>query len=199
MHKFFLTAAMILSLGFGSLVADELPVIGAVNFATCVTDSKTGKKEQENLEAMRKQIATMMEDTDKELKDMAAKFEDPEYLDSLSPKAEEEMKTKFQTRQEDMARLQNQFYQMMNHAQMQLFQKVNATIAKAAEKVAAERHLDYVLNKELCFYINPKFEVTSEVISEMDKNFDLDEKTGKLTENIEELNAVEETTMERAG
>ncbi|MBX7066028.1 MAG: OmpH family outer membrane protein [Parachlamydiales bacterium] len=199
MHKFFLSAATILSLAAGSVVAADAPVIGVVNFATCVTDSKAGKKEQENLENMRKQMASLIEDTDKELREMASKFEDPEYLDSLSPKAEEELKSKFQTRQEDLARYQNQFYQVMNHAQMQMLQKISGTISKAAEKVASERHLDYVMNKEACFYIRPDLDVTTSVIGEMDKSFELDEKAKKLTDNNEQMNAIDETTLNQAG
>lgn len=199
MHKFFLSAATILSLMAGSVAAAETPVIGVVNFATCITDSKAGKKEQENLESMRKQMTSLIEDTDKELREMASKFEDPEYLDSLSPKAEEELKSKFQARQEDLGRYQNQFYQVMNHAQMQMLQKISGTIAKAAERVASEKHLDYVMNKEACFYIRPDLDVTTQVIGEMDKSFELDEKAKKLTENSDQINAIEETMLDQAG
>lgn len=199
MHKFFLSAATILSLFAGSVVAADAPVIGVVNFASCITDSKAGKKEQENLESMRKQMTSLIEDTDKELREIAAKFEDPEYLDSLSPKAEEELKSKFQARQEDLARYQNQFYQVMNHAQMQMLQKISGTISRASEKVASENHLDYVMNKEACFYIRPDLDVTTQVISEMDKSFELDEKAKKLTENSDQINALEETMLDQAG
>ncbi len=198
MHKFFLSAALLLGFAAGPGAAAECPVIGVVNFATCVTDSKAGKKEQESLENMRKHMINQVEDTEKELREMAAKFEDPEYLDSLSPKAEEELKSKFQTRQEDLGRYQNQFYQVMNQMQMAMFQKINGTIAKAAKKVAEENHLDYVMNKEFCFYIRPDFDVTTQVIGEMDKSFELDEKAQKMTENSE-IEAVDEMTLDQAG
>ena len=181
MRKFFLSAATGLSLFAVSAIAAENPLIGVVNFATCITESKAGKKEQENMESMRKQMATLVENTEKELKEIAAKFEDSEYLDSLSPKAEEELKAKFQTLQEELGRYQNQFYQVLNHANYQMMQKINGNIAKAAEKIAAEKHLDYVMNKEACFYIRSDLDVTSSVIAEMDKNFELDGKA-----NVEE-------------
>lgn len=148
--------------------------IGAVNFGTCIANSKLGKKEQENMEALRKQMTSLMEKTDKELKELAAKFEDTEFLDSLSPKAEEEMKLKYQTLQEDLSRYQNQFYQMMQHAQYQLMQKMHGEIAKVSEKIAdtQEMKLDYILNKEACFYIRPNLDVTEAVIAELDKAFD---------------------------
>jgi outer membrane protein len=195
MHKFFLSAAVALGLMASSAVADESPVIGVVNFATCITESKAGKKEQENMESMRKQMSALIEDTEKELREIAAKFEDSEYLDSLSPKAEEDLKVRFQTLQEDLSRYQNQFYQVLNHANYQMIQKMSTTIAKAAEKVAGQRKLDYVMNKEACFYIRSDLDVTTVVINEMDKNYELEMKAQKLSDNAEDLkmHALEET------
>lgn len=199
MRKLFISAALSLSFFAISATAAENPLIGVVNFATCITESKAGKKEQENMESMRKQMSTLIEDTEKELREIATRFEDTEYLDSLSPKAEEDLKVKFQTLQEDLNRYQNQFYQVLNHAQYQMMQKMSGNISKAAEKVAAEKHLDYVMNKEACFYIRSDLDVTSLVINIMDKDFELDTKAKTLTENTEEIKAVEETMLDQAG
>ena len=78
---------------------------------------------------------------------------------------------------------------------------MSGSISKAAEKVASEKHLDYVMNKEACFYIRPELDVTTSVIGEMDKNFELDTKAKKLTEGSEDLqiNAIEETMLDQAG
>jgi outer membrane protein len=170
--------------------------LGVVNFTTCITDSKPGKKEQENMENIRNQMASLIEETEKEIKELSAKFEDTEFLDSLSPKAEEEMKLKYQTLQDDLGRYQNQYYQVLQHAQYQLIQKMSGNIAKAAETVAKERKLDYVINKEACFYIRSDLDVTNSVIAEMDKSFETQSKAAKkLSDNAEgvsDLNAAEE-------
>lgn len=187
MQKFILSAAAALTLLSGKAIAEETPVIGVVNFAACVTESKSGKKEQANMESMRQQMTTLVEDTEKELREIAGKFEDPDYLDSLSPKAEEELKTRFQTLQEDLGRYQNQFYQVLNHANYQMVQKLQGNTAKAAEIIAQEKKLDYVMNKEACFYIRPDLDVTDSVISVMDKNFDLEEKSSSVTNISEDL------------
>ena len=92
MRKFFTLAAASFILIAVTAMAVDNPLIGVVNFATCITESKAGKKEQENMENMRKQMSSLIEDTEKELKEISAKFEDTEYLDSLSPKAEEDLK-----------------------------------------------------------------------------------------------------------
>lgn len=178
-----------------SAFAADIATIGVVNFATCITDSKSGKREQENMDKIRKQISSLIDDTEKELKELSAKFEDTEFVDSLSPKAEEEMKLKYQTLQEDMSRYQNQYYQVIQHAQYQLVQKMSANIAKASESVAKSNKLDYVINKEACFYIRSDLDVTTAVITEMDKLFDAEPKTQAVSDNSEEeldLNAIDE-------
>lgn len=185
-----------LTLATSAFAADNA-TIGVVNFASCITDSKSGKKEQENMENIRKQMSSLIEETEKELKELAAKFEDTEFVDSLSPKAEEELKLKYQTLQEDMNRYQNQYYQVLQHAQYQLVQKISSNIAKAAEAVARSKKLDYVINKEACFYIRSDLDVTSAVIQEMDKAFDAAPKSKGISDNSEDgldLNLFEEAT-----
>lgn len=185
MRKQFFSAALVAALIAGTSLSADALMTGVVNFTTCVTDSKYGKKEQENFESLRKQMATMIESTEGQLKEIAAKFEDTEYLDSLSPKAEEEMKIKFQTLQEELARYQNQFYQVLNHANQQLIQKINTSISLAAKEIAEKQKFDYVINKEACFYTRPGLDVTTLVIAEMDKKFDLDAKSKKISDNGE--------------
>lgn len=199
MYKRFLSAAALVTFGIAPLAANESPFIGVVNLSTCLAESKSGKKEQENLESLRNQMASLIEGTEKELREISSKFEDTEYLDSLSPKAEEDLKIKYQTLQEDLSRYQNQFYQVLSHANYQMMQKVGTQISSASEKVAKQKKLDYVINKDACFYIHPDFDVTSQVISEMDKNFDLDARANKkLSDNGEEMQAVDDLTIEQA-
>jgi len=200
MYKRFVSAALFAIFAASTLPAAESALIGVVNFTTCITDSMHGKKEQENMEALRKQMASLIENTEKELREISAKFEDTEYLDGLSPKAEEELKSKFQALQEDLGRYQNQFYQVLNHANYQMIQKMSGSIATAAEKVAMSNKLDYVMNKEACFYIRPDLDVTTLVISEMDKKYEIESKSKKLSDNGEmNLNAIDEMTIDQAG
>ena len=189
LRNFITVAACSVSL---SLTASSISV---VNFSTCITDSKYGKQEQENFENLRKQLSSLIEDTEKEIKDLSTKFEDSEYLDSLSPKAEEEMKARFQTLNEDLSRYQGQFYQVMQQANMQLIHKMSSQIARASEKLAKDKKLDYVINKEACFYYRPDLDMTTQVISEMDKNFETDVKSNKVSDNNEEAPKPEETTQ----
>lgn len=168
-RRFFLSLLASLGLTAGAFAADSN--VGVVNFGSCVTDSKLGKQEQSSFENLKKQMSALLEDTEKQLQDLAAKFNDQEYLDGLSPEAELEHKTKFEALNQDMQRYQGQYYQMLNQANMQVIQKMSSAISQAAEKVAKDKKLNMVVNKEACFFFAPMLEVTSDVIAEMDKNF----------------------------
>jgi outer membrane protein len=158
--------------------------IGVVNFTTCVTESKHGKKEQENFDSLRKQMSAMIENVESQLKELATKANDVEYRDSLSPQAEQEMQAQFQSLQEELSRYQNQFYQVLNHANHQMVSKINQSISTASKQIAEKNQFDYVLNKEACFYIRSDLDVTEQVISEMNKRYDV-EVNAKKAENDE--------------
>ena len=128
-------------------------------------------------------MTTLLEDTEKQLTEMSTKFNDPDYLDGLSPEAEEEMKVKFRTLNEELGRYQNQYYQVMNQANMRIVQTMSTNIAAASEKVAKDKKLTMIVNKDACFYYSPALDVTSLVVAEMDKNFN---STKKVTASTEE-------------
>lgn len=159
-----------------SAFAADAPSIGVVNFSNCVTDSKLGKQEQSSFDALKKQMSTLLEDTEKQLNDIAAKFNDPEYLDGLSPEAEEELKNKFRVLSDEMNRYQNQYYQVLNQANMRIIQTISSGINTASEKVAKDKKLTVVVNKDACFYFSPGLDVTNQVVSEMDKTFESETK-----------------------
>lgn len=165
-----LTAAAALLTSF-SLSAAEAKV-AVVNFTTILLDSKYGKEEQESFETLKGQMTSLISDVETQLNEIANKFNDPDYLDSLSPEAEQELKVQFQTLSEELNRYQQQFYQVLNQAYMKMNQSIASYITDASEKVAKSQHLDYVLNKDACFYYNTNLDVTSSVIKDMDRSFD---------------------------
>lgn len=167
------------------LAADtKQPSVGIVNFTTCMTESKMGKQEQASFESLKNQMASLLEDTEKQLNELTSKFNDPEYMDGLSPDGEEELKTKFQMLNEEMSRYQNQYYQVLNQANMKVVQSMSSRIQEAAEKVAKSRKLSMVMNKEACFFYTSGLDVTNFVIAELDRTFEA-ESSHKLAENSE--------------
>ncbi len=152
--------------------SNQSPTFGVVNFNQCVSDSKIGKQEQANFDSIKKQMTVLIEETEKEINEINLKFNDPEYMDGLSPEAEDQLKTKFRLLNEEMSRHQNEYYQKLQQANMRILQSLSMIIQQAAERVAAEKHLTGVINKEAFFFYTPTLDVTNLVIAEMDKTFD---------------------------
>lgn len=186
MKRFFSALFLASALMTGAVAAETAPNYGVVNFGACLSDSKLGKQEQTSFEALKKQMTTLLEDTEKQLNELSTKFNDPEFLDGLSPEAEEELKNKFRTLNEELGRYQNQYYQVMNQANMRIMQTMHTSINVAAEKVAKEKKLTMVVNKDACFYFTPGLDVTNYVINEMDKTFAQESKKQSAVTSSEE-------------
>lgn len=168
----FLTLLTATGLCTTAFAGPDAPAVGVVNFTTCITDSKLGKQEQASFESLKKQMTSLLEDTDKQLQEINNKLNDSEFMDGLSPEGEEELKTKFRTLSEEMNRYQQQYYQVLQQANMRIIQQIAGYINQASEKVAKDKKLTMVINREACFFCAPALEVTSNVISEMDKNYE---------------------------
>ncbi|MCI0381620.1 MAG: OmpH family outer membrane protein [Chlamydiae bacterium] len=174
--KIIMMSAFLLASTCGFAMADTKG-IGIANFATCMSESKYGKQEQASFESLKKQLSSLLEDTEKQLNEIAAKFNDSDYMDGLSPESEDELKNKFRTLNEELNRYQNQYYQVLNQANMKILQSINAKIQTAADKVAKDKKLTTVINKDACFFYAPNLDVTSSIVTEMDKNFEKEKET----------------------
>jgi outer membrane protein len=135
-------------------------------------ETKLSKQEQASFETMRKQFATLLEDTDKQIGDLNEKLSDKDTLDGLSPEAIDEMQNKLAMLREEMGRYQQQYYQFMQQGQNKIMQSVFGGITQASEKIAAAKGYTMILNKQACFYNAPTLDVTADMIKEMDKNFE---------------------------
>jgi outer membrane protein len=152
------------------LSAKELKV-GIVNFKECVESSKLGKQEQDNFEALKKQMESVLEEKEKQLNDLATKLNDTDYLDSISAEAETELKRKARAIQNDMQQHQQQFYQALQQANFKVVQQLTEAIGKASKKLAASGNYDLILNEEVAFYANEALNVSKAVVKEMDADF----------------------------
>lgn len=153
--------------------------IGIVNFGKCIESSKYGQFEQKQFETIRTQMQKAIEDLDGQLNAAATKLSDKDFIDSLSPEAEQELKQKFQGLGEELQRYQSQYYQIMQQANMKLMHTVAELINEASANVAKKAHLSLVLNKDAAFHYMDTLDITDEVILDMDKKF---EKEGKTLE-----------------
>jgi outer membrane protein len=167
-------ALFLCSLLTGTLASAN--TVGTVNLSVCLTDSKLGKAETANFEILRKQMSGHFESTEKEFNELSGKLNDSEYMDGLSPEAEMELREKVRGLNEEMMRYQSQFYQVMNQANQRALNLLSTQAAIASEAVAKTKKLDLIVTKDVCFYSNPSLDVTTLVITEMDKNYDIEAK-----------------------
>lgn len=145
--------------------------IGVVNFSYCIENSKLGRQERANFDGLKKQIETTMEAKEKELNELAPKFSE-EYLDTLTPEAEAELKQKFKRLSQEFSQQQGQYYQMLQQAQVQIVQKMHDAVSRASKKVSQERGITCTLNEEACFFFDPSFDISKEVVLELDSMLD---------------------------
>jgi len=153
--------------------------ISVVNFKTCVEQSKIGKEEQSSFEALRKQMENALADKEKIMNDYANKLNDADYLDSLSPEAETDLKRKSRALNQELQQIQGQFYQTLNQANMKIVQNLQEAVSKSSKTVAEKKNIDLIVNEETVFFVNPKYDISSDVIAEMDNQYDNEQESKK--------------------
>lgn len=189
LHYFILSLTAVALLGKGALTAAETmkfeqtkPLrIAIVNFKTCVEKSKIGQKEQAKFEAMKKQMETILQEKEKSLSEIASKFNDIDYLDSLSPEAEAELKKQFRNLNQEFNQQQTQFYQTLSQTNVSVIQKLTEAVAKASAEVAKKNQIDLVLNEDSAFFNTPSIDVSTLVVAILDENFEKESKDEKTS------------------
>ncbi|MEI8366676.1 MAG: OmpH family outer membrane protein [Parachlamydiaceae bacterium] len=154
--------------------------IAQVSFKLCVEKSKMGQKEQGNFDGMKKQMESVLEGKEKSLTDVAGKFNDIDYLDSLSPDAEAELKRQFRTLNQEFTQQQQQFYQTLSQANMMIIQKLTDAVTKASTVVAKTNSIDLVLNEESSFFAVSSIDISDLVVKAMDEAFEKEPKDAKV-------------------
>lgn len=150
--------------------------VAIVNFKKCVESSKLGKQQQQTFEQMKAQMESLLQQKEKEFTDISTKLNDPDYLDGLTPEAENEMKTKFRNLNQELATTQNQFLQTLQQANVQIVHMLSEEVSNAAGDIAKSKGFDTVLNVDAVFYSKPSLDISEQVIAKMDEKFDRDAK-----------------------
>lgn len=152
--------------------AEQNSSFGIVNFKECLDQSSLGQKEQKYLEDLRTKMSTTFNDKEKALSDVYNKLSDQEYMDGLSPSAEKELQEKFQALSEGMNQLQYENSQLATQSQFKVLQTMDDSVKSAAQKVANQKGLSLVVNKDTCFFYDANLDITSDVIAEMNASYD---------------------------
>lgn len=145
------------------------PKVAIVNFKQVVEESKLGKQEQASFENLKKQMEAVIGEKEKSLNEVASKLNDADYLDSLTPEAETELKRKFRAMNQELSQQQAQYYQALQQSNMKIVQKLQEAITKACEQVAKDDKVDLILNDEACFFTHPDLNVSSKVVKILDQ------------------------------
>lgn len=172
LHKQLLAVSCFLALFAVPMKSQAADIkVGVVNFKSCVEQSKMGKEEQKNFEKMKTQMEEVLQEKEKTLSEIANKFNDPDYLDSLSSEAEAELKHKFRSLNQELNQHQNQYYQALQQANFKIVQKMHDSISDAAKKVAQKKGIDLVLNEEGSFFHNSALDISKDVVVELDRTY----------------------------
>lgn len=174
-YRKILIAISVLFISF-PLSAQDSFKMGYVNAKKCIEKSKYGKREKTAFETLRKQLGDNLEKADKELNELAKKLEDQEYMDGLSSPAAEELKQKFQKSSQEFVRYQNQYYQLLNQANVKLLQNLNNIICESSDKVRKDKNLNVVFNDEAIFSVDPSYDISEEIVKKMDDRFEQESK-----------------------
>lgn len=153
--------------------------LGVVNFQLCAQESKLGKKEQENMETMKAQMQKQIQDIDAQLQESSKKYKDPEYVDSIRPEEEKALKEKIQTLNNELMKLQNQFYQVLQQANMNLHQIVSTSIQEASKLISKAQNFSVIMPKEATFSAESSLDVTQIIIEKMDELYESELKNQK--------------------
>jgi outer membrane protein len=152
--------------------------IGFVNFRKAVEESKLGKAQQSAFEAMQNQMEASLLELQKGLNEITTKLSDEDYLDGLSPEAENELKHKYRAMTQELTRTQSQYMQTLQDANMKVLQLISAEVADAAKEVASVKGLDLIVNEEAAFYHKPSMDLSSQVVAQMDAKYEREQKKG---------------------
>jgi len=145
--------------------------IAVVNFKSCVDQSRLGQQEQGTFEALKKQMEGVFMEKEKAMTEIADKFEDPDYLDSLSPEAETEAKRKFRGMAQELTQMEQQYRQTLQQTNFKVIQLLTEEVTEATKAVAEQEKIDIVLNDESAFFYGPKLDISAKIVVAMDKEF----------------------------
>lgn len=164
--------AAILAISTPNIEASDALKMGFVNFRKSIEESKVGKQQQTSFESLQNQMESSLMEMQKNLNELSTKLNDQDYMDGLAPAAENELKHKYRTLSQELARTQNQYVQTLQDANLKIIQQISAEITDSAKEVAKSKQLDLILNEEVAFFYKSSLDVTKDVIAQMDHKFE---------------------------
>lgn len=187
MSRWFASGALALfafsSLSFAQQSSMQAPAgfnVGVINTKKALEESKLGKQEQQNFEKMKSQMESVLQEKERALQELEGQLNDDDHMDSLSDEAAAELRQKKKNLIQEGGKLQGQYLQMLQQANVKVVQKLTELVSKASKKVAEQglngKKLDLVISDEACTYFNPQLDVTDKLVVEMNALFETQQK-----------------------
>ena len=162
MKKYFQLALMAVMV-FAATASVSAQKIGYVNVAEILSELPKMKAAESNLEGLQKQlqkkgqqmVAAYQEEVQK-IQALAAKGE-------LSPSQEEAEGAKFQARQEEIAKFEQQMVADLQKKRAELLEPIYKEVNEVIEAVAKEKGYDYILDQQTLLYGVEAANVSKEV------------------------------------
>lgn len=170
----FVSTLLFLTVLSTSLIATEAKKVEnagykVVNTKDCFMNSKLGKQEQESFEALTNQKKALIEETTKQLQEIAEKLNDATILDSMNPAAEQELKNKYGRLSQDLNQLYEECRQTLYQKEMQISQNIQNNIDQALEEL---KENCIILKSDACYYYPDELDLTNTVIKKLDEKFE---------------------------
>lgn len=101
----------------------------------------------------------------KEVKDLRAEL--AKESATLSKSQRTDLEKKAMVAEREMNRMKEDYFQDARLAQNQVIQSVMEKVQKAANRLAAERHIDIILPKRAVIYANKQMDITADVLKDI--------------------------------
>ncbi|MEG0037432.1 MAG: OmpH family outer membrane protein [Victivallaceae bacterium] len=145
--------------------------IRSLDLKRCFEESLLGQKERTSLELLKKQFSENTEKLEKELETLGNQLQDEDYMAGLSMKAAEELRKKFDELGQEYNIYHNQYYQLLNQANMRATQKLLKAIKSASLQVLKKENLDLIVNEEVILASKEGIDVTDKILNILEKDF----------------------------
>lgn len=172
MYKLTMMLSACLALGAGALSATDSLNIGTVNMQRCIETSLAGQKFDTDIKDLETRLKKTLDEKQAELKAIADKLQDEDYLDSLAPEAEKELQVRGGNLQMELQQMGQQAMQVVQQARQMAMQEIGRMISEASKTVAEKHGYSYVISEEQLLFSNNSNDATEKVVVIMNKNYE---------------------------
>lgn len=169
MKKQVCTVIALLSTTFGAYAANVNHKMGIVSFEKVVDSSDFMKAQINTLEAMQTQDSAMLEQKQAELDDIAAKLDDPDYRDGLSPEAEQELIEKQGHLAEELQFYEYQRGQTYRQAGAKIQMKLLSQIEEVCQQIAKTDSYSMIFMDNGVMYYDPSLDISEIVVKKVNE------------------------------